>query len=74
MGLSAEYATFNGRRVVFGIRPEDIVFSEQGAPAQVVVIEPTGSETQITLRAGTTDISVVCRERIAVRPGDSLHL
>jgi multiple sugar transport system ATP-binding protein len=73
-GLSAEYATFNSRRVIYGIRPEDIVFSGQGAPAQVVVIEPTGSETQVILRAGKTDISVVCRERIAVRPGDTLHL
>jgi multiple sugar transport system ATP-binding protein len=72
--LEEPYSRFDGRRVVYGIRPEDIAFSDQGTPAQIVVIEPTGSETQVVLRAGGVDISVVCRERVTARPGDILHL
>ena len=48
--------------------------SVAAASAQIVVIEPTGSETQVVLRAGGVDISVVCRERVTARPGDILHL
>jgi multiple sugar transport system ATP-binding protein len=40
----------------------------------VVVIEPSGSETHVILRAGQVDISVVCRERVSVRSGDILHV
>jgi multiple sugar transport system ATP-binding protein len=72
--LGVEYAAFNGRRVIYGVRPESFEFADSGTSARVIVVEPTGSETQVILRAGEVDISVVCRERISAAPGDILHL
>ncbi|KQW20656.1 sugar ABC transporter ATP-binding protein [Afipia sp. Root123D2] len=72
--LSERYSIESGKRVVCGIRPEDIVFADDGTPARVVTVEPTGSETHVILRAGQVDISVVCRERVSAKPGDALHI
>ncbi len=59
-----------GRKVVFGIRPEHLSLTESGGfPAQVVVIEPTGSETHVVLRLGGREITAVFRERHAFTPG-----
>jgi multiple sugar transport system ATP-binding protein len=38
----------------------------------VVVVEPTGSETQVVLRLGDKDLICLLRERIAVRAGAAL--
>src|SRR5450432_2058366 len=35
----------DGRPVVYGIRPEHLEFADDGIEAEVVVVEPTGSET-----------------------------
>jgi multiple sugar transport system ATP-binding protein len=65
----------DGRPVIYGIRPEHFVIdSEKGIPAEVSVVEPTGSETQVFARLGGQDIVAVFRERIAVGPGDKLPL
>ncbi len=72
--LGSGYSKWNGRRVVYGIRPEDIDFDDEGTVARVVVVEPTGSETQVIVRIGQADISSVCRERIKAKPGDIVHI
>src|SRR5579884_3283192 len=41
-----------GRRAVYGIRPEHFRLAEDGLPAVVHVVEPTGSETQVIAHAG----------------------
>ena len=38
----------------------------------VVVVEPTGSETQIFARAGDDMIDAVVKERIRARPGERI--
>jgi multiple sugar transport system ATP-binding protein len=63
-----------GRRVVFGIRPEHLTLGDRGIEAQIVVIEPTGSETHVVLRHGTHDLTAVFRERHAFAPGQTVHL
>ena len=67
-----------GRRVLFGIRPEHLELTASGTPgsiaAQVVVVEPTGSETHVVLRHDGHEMMAVFRERHAFRPGDSVHL
>jgi multiple sugar transport system ATP-binding protein len=40
----------------------------------VVVVEPTGAETQVLARFGTTMLVVVLRERVELNPGDSIGL
>jgi multiple sugar transport system ATP-binding protein len=66
----------NGQAVVYGIRPEHLEFGTggDGIDAEVVVVEPTGSETQIVARIGKQDIIAVFRDRRAVAPGDIIHL
>jgi multiple sugar transport system ATP-binding protein len=63
-----------GRRVVFGVRPEHLDLDETGFAARVAVIEPTGPETHVVLRAGTQELVVVFRERHDFRPGDMARL
>jgi multiple sugar transport system ATP-binding protein len=64
-----------GDRVLYGTRPEDfVVDAGDGLPADVVVVEPTGSETQVALRVGGHALIAAFRERIAARPGERLRL
>jgi multiple sugar transport system ATP-binding protein len=65
----------DGRPALFGVRPEHFVFdTEAGAEAEVVVVEPTGSEIQVAARLGGQDIVAVFRERHALKPGDRIRL
>ncbi|MGK6310370.1 ABC transporter ATP-binding protein [Variovorax sp. DT-64] len=65
----------HGDRVLYGTRPEDFVIDAgRGMPADIVVVEPTGSETQVALRLGGHDVIAAFRERIGARPGDRLPL
>ncbi|MET4388349.1 multiple sugar transport system ATP-binding protein [Bradyrhizobium sp. F1.4.3] len=64
----------DGRPVIYGIRPEHLEFADVGIEAEVVVVEPTGSETQIVARIGTQDIIAIFRDRRQVKPGDRVYL
>jgi multiple sugar transport system ATP-binding protein len=63
-----------GRPVVYGVRPEHLELASDGIEAEVIVVEPTGSETQIVARLGTQDIIAVFRDRHDVNPGEKIHL
>ena len=63
-----------GRQVIAGFRPEDIRLSDTGIPASVVLVEPTGAETQLTLRSGDDALVLTTRDRISVSPGDLVHV
>jgi multiple sugar transport system ATP-binding protein len=63
-----------GQKVKYGIRPEDLRLSDTGIAATVAVVEPTGSETHIVLKAAGRDITAVFRDRHAFAPGTSVHL
>ncbi|MDJ1160286.1 sn-glycerol-3-phosphate ABC transporter ATP-binding protein UgpC, partial [Chelatococcus sp. SYSU_G07232] len=64
-----------GRPAIYGIRPEHFVIDgAAGLPAEVSVVEPTGSETQVFARLGGQEVVGVFRERIGVGPGDTLPL
>src|SRR5439155_1915378 len=43
--LAAVPRDTDGRAATYGIRPEHFVLADDGVPAEVVVVEPTGSET-----------------------------
>jgi multiple sugar transport system ATP-binding protein len=72
--LSGAPANSNGRPVVYGIRPEHLTIADDGLPAEVVVVEPTGSETQVFAKLGGKEIVAVMRERVSVGPGDRIRL
>jgi multiple sugar transport system ATP-binding protein len=66
----------DGQRVLFGTRPEHLVLADggQGLAAQVVVVEPTGADTQVFAKVGATEINAVFRERHTFRAGDPIRL
>ena len=72
--LLAAPAGSDGHPVVYGIRPEHFVIAEDGAEAEVQVVEPTGSELQVAAKLGRDDIIAVFRERHDFKPGDKIRL
>ncbi|MBI1943378.1 MAG: sn-glycerol-3-phosphate ABC transporter ATP-binding protein UgpC [Betaproteobacteria bacterium] len=62
------------REVILGIRPEHLEIAADGFAAEVVVIEPTGSETQLFARVGGQEIVAVFRERHEFAPGQHVRL
>ncbi len=67
-------AQSDGRPAVYGIRPEHFTIADEGAEAEIVVVEPTGSETQVFAKLGGEEIVAVFRERHQFNPGDKIRL
>jgi multiple sugar transport system ATP-binding protein len=66
-----------GRPLVCGIRPEHLHVAGDGTSgfeAKAKIVEPTGSETQVTATVNGNDIIALFRDRQAVRQGDTLRL
>ena len=63
-----------GRDVLLGVRPEHLAVDPSGVPVEVVVVEPTGADTQIFCKLAGTDVTAVVRERHAFRPGEAVRL
>jgi multiple sugar transport system ATP-binding protein len=66
-----------GKNVTFGVRPENLSVGNQGEgfAAKIVVIEPTGADTQVFCRLGDKqDVMVMLRDRIVANPGDTIWL
>jgi len=65
----------HGDRVLYGARPEHFTMDPRGGlSAEVIVVEPTGAETQVALRLAGQTVMTAFRERIDARPGDRLPL
>jgi len=64
----------DGRQVVYGVRPEHLELADDGVEAEVIVIEPTGSETQLFARLAGQEVVAVFRERHDLQPGQSVRL
>ena len=66
----------DGQAVHYGVRPGDIELSspDRGIPAKVVVVEPTGAETELVLEVGSTQLIAVLHGRTAVQPDDRVGL
>jgi multiple sugar transport system ATP-binding protein len=64
----------DGKPAVYGIRPEHFTIADDGAEAEIVVVEPTGSETQVFAKLGGEEVVAVFRERHQFNPGDKIRL
>ena len=66
----------DGQPVLYGIRPEHLSLVEPaaGLAAEVVVVEPTGSETQVITKVGDQEIVVLVRERYDFKPDQKIKL
>lgn len=60
--------------MVWGIRPEDLELADEGLPAEVRVVEPTGPETLVYLQAGAEAWVAVFHQRHDLAPGQRAHL
>jgi multiple sugar transport system ATP-binding protein len=72
--FSGSHAVSEGQEVLYGVRPEHFEIAEDGLPARISVVEPTGSETTVVLRFGESEIVALFRERHDFKPSETLHL
>ncbi len=56
------------------MRPEHFSLADDGAAAEIQVVEPTGSETQLVAKLGGQNVLAVFRERHTFKPGDTVRL
>lgn len=72
--LPVSAAGFAGKQAVYGIRPEHFLLDAGGVPAEIMLVEPLGSETQVTMKLGDSKVLGVFRERIGQAVGDSIMI
>ncbi|KQU88520.1 sugar ABC transporter ATP-binding protein [Ensifer sp. Root31] len=63
-----------GAAHTYGIRPEHLAIAESGIPATVGVVEPTGAETHLVVKLGAFDTTLVIRDRMELRPGQTVAI
>ncbi len=63
-----------GTEVKLGVRPEHLTLGDSGIAATVVVVEPTGADTQFACKTESGEIAAVFRERHPLKPGDRITL
>jgi multiple sugar transport system ATP-binding protein len=66
----------DGQPVVYGTRPEhmELANGSEGVPSEVVVVEPTGADTQVFTKLAGVEITSVFRDRHDFRPGEVIRL
>jgi len=67
-------AAATGRDVIIGVRPEHLAVAGSGLPVEVVVVEPTGADTQIFCKLAGINVTAVVRERHEFHPGETIRL
>ncbi|MFV0473334.1 MAG: ABC transporter ATP-binding protein, partial [Pikeienuella sp.] len=80
MGIKFQAPRLRGLEgdIIIGIRPEHLSFADEGLSGKVVVLEPTGSETEIVVEIGhgdsVTQLHVLARERVSLPVGQAVKL
>jgi multiple sugar transport system ATP-binding protein len=65
----------DGQSVLYGIRPEHCLLANgEGLPAEVIVVEPTGADTQLYCRFNGQELASLVRDRVDCRAGDRVGL
>ena len=73
--MPRESSGIDGQPVLYGMRPEHCVVTQSGGlPAEVVVVEPTGADTQLFCRFNGQEITSLVRDRVSCRAGDRVGL
>ncbi|MGK7296848.1 MAG: ABC transporter ATP-binding protein [Candidatus Wenzhouxiangella sp. M2_3B_020] len=63
-----------GRRAVLGLRPETITVSQEGSPATVRLIEPTGADLHVILDLGGESVTALFRDRLPLEEGGAVGI
>jgi len=64
----------DGQAIQYGFRPTDLRLAASGIPAKVVVVEPTGAETEMLVQVADSEFIIVLHGRTDAQPGDTVHL
>ncbi len=66
----------DGQPVAYGIRPEHLSLGRNGGgvAGEIVVVEPTGAETELVVQVGEAHIDLRIHGRPMVNPGDKVAL
>ncbi|MCB1992440.1 MAG: TOBE domain-containing protein, partial [Geminicoccaceae bacterium] len=77
--LPADSGGQDGQEIVYGIRPEHLTLvpeaeGQGAAPAEVIVVEPTGAEILVVTRFAGNEAQAVFKDRHPLRPGDRIGL
>src|SRR5450830_1614820 len=82
--LPAPYAQrglngIDGQPVMYGVRPEHLAIGTggtggSGLATKVIVVEPTGADTEVYVRFCNSNLTAIFRERHPFAPGDTIHL
>jgi len=65
-----------GQAVAYGIRPEHLALAtgSGGVPGEIVVVEPTGAETELLIKVGDAQVTLRTHGRPAVIPEQKVGL
>jgi multiple sugar transport system ATP-binding protein len=63
-----------GQSVSYGIRPTDLKLANDGIEAKVIVVEPTGAETELVVDIGGQRVIVVMHGRTEAQPDEKVYL
>jgi len=75
LGMPHSARAADGQAVLYGIRPEHCQVSDApGLPADVVVVEPTGADTQLYCRFNGQELTSLARDRVHCAAGDRVSL
>ena len=82
--VAANAGGSEGQAVSYGVRPGDLSIVEDGPArgatsgqtiaAKVIVVEPTGAETELLLQVGEHQLVLVMHGRTTAQPDDVVHL
>jgi multiple sugar transport system ATP-binding protein len=65
----------DGQAVAYGIRPEHLTLGPNGGVAgEIIVVEPTGAETELVIQVGDEHVDLRIHGRPMVNPGDKVSL
>jgi multiple sugar transport system ATP-binding protein len=66
----------DGQAVTYGVRPDHLELAAnqaQTVPGEIVVVEPTGSETELVVKIGESQMIVETHGRPSLSPGDKVR-
>jgi multiple sugar transport system ATP-binding protein len=66
----------DGQPVALGVRPEHLVLGDRdtAVAGEIVVVEPTGAETELLVQVGAAQVTLVTSGRPGVNPGERVAL
>ncbi len=63
-----------GKPVTYGIRPQHLELAEDGAPAEILLVEPTGEDQHLIIRLGGQDLSMALHKHAIFSPGETIRV